>query len=230
MVGTVTNESVQFVWEASPKALPRIEYDLFIDEIFGLGNNSKAVIDLYGHPPKSQAKDVRDFLSVLGTDYIFTCPNHYVMQGYAKSTPVYNYLFDHLNSFNKFMQHDWYPECDDWICHGSEIPILFSSEYFVNASMRPVLTPGEIILSAQMKALWSNFARSGNPNSPAVIPVAAGDPALVVPLFTANGVRNSLNLSVPSGMVVNYRQHYCAVLDKVGYNLDRVSLAAASQV
>ena len=78
-------------------------------------------------PPANQTRhrDVRYFLSILGTDYIFTCPTAMAAAGIAARSPTYVYLFDHLNSYNKYMQHDWIPECDDFICHGSELPALF---------------------------------------------------------------------------------------------------------
>lgn len=36
MTGTVANESIQFIWLASPTPLDKLDYDLLLDELFGL--------------------------------------------------------------------------------------------------------------------------------------------------------------------------------------------------
>ena len=88
ILGTVANESVQFVWGVQPKPMPKIEFDLFVETLFGL-KFGEEVLKLYGPPPANETKDTRYFLSILGTDYIFKCPNRYAAKGYSQKVDTY---------------------------------------------------------------------------------------------------------------------------------------------
>ena len=124
MTGTVANESVQFIWKASPKPLPYDEFVLYIESIFGIVDAGK-LFKMYGKPPKEQIDngDVRDFMSDVGTDYIFTCPNKRFGKDASRVNPdTYLYYFNHLLSYNEFFQGEWHPECRGWICHGKHHP------------------------------------------------------------------------------------------------------------
>ena len=96
--------------------------------LFGL-KFGEEVLKLYGPPPANETKDTRYFLSILGTDYIFKCPNRYAAKGYSQKVDTYMYRFAHLLSYNTFLQNASVPECDDYVCHGTDLPILFNTEY-----------------------------------------------------------------------------------------------------
>ena len=121
MTGTVANESVQFIWKASPKPLSYDAFVLYIESIFGIIDAGK-LFNRFGKPPQQQIEngDVRYFLSELGTDYIFTCPNKRFGEDASHSNPnAYRYYFNHLLSYNEYFQGKWHPECRGWICHGT---------------------------------------------------------------------------------------------------------------
>ena len=60
---------------------------------------------MYGPPPANETKDTRYFLSILGTDYIFKCPNRFAAKGYSQKIDTYMYRFTHLLSYNIFLQN-----------------------------------------------------------------------------------------------------------------------------
>ena len=145
--------------------MPKIEFDLFVETLFGL-KFGEEVLKLYGPPPANETKDTRYFLSILGTDYIFKCPNRYAAKGYSQKVDTYMYRFAHLLSYNTFLQNASVPECDDYVCLGTDLPILFNTEYLTPGKDVPQPTSEEHVLSMQMQTAFSNFAKSGNPNMP----------------------------------------------------------------
>lgn len=218
MIGTVSNESVQFVWEVSRKPMSKAEYELFVTGLFG-PKHAKHLFQLYGPPPKKQVenKDVRFFLSELATDYIFTCPIRWAGKGYAKKVDAYIYNFAHLLTYNKWLQNATDPECNDYVCHASELPILFNSEY-LESEDHPLPTAQEHTLSHQMQTVWSNFATSGDPNSPHPIPVQKGRPTnLHFPKFDFNE-DTVLQFDIPTALNSNRRKKFCDYFDTIGYN------------
>jgi len=217
MLGTVSNESVQFVWEVAPKPMTKLEYELFISALFG-PKHAKALEDLYGPPPKNQTDkgDVRFFLSELATDYIFTCSSRWAAKGYAKKVDTYVYNFNHLLSYNNYLQNATDPECDDLVCHASELPILFNTEY-LDTMKHPPPTDAEHSLSHQMQTVWSNFAKSvGDPNKPVPLPVQTGQPPLEFPLFDFDH-DTVMSFDIPSQVVSNRRKKFCDYFDTIGY-------------
>ncbi|XP_071097828.1 acetylcholinesterase-like [Haliotis cracherodii] len=79
---------------------------------------------------------------------------------YSKINPTYLYGFNHRISSNP------YPA---WIgaTHSYETELVFGLP--LNASLG--FTPEEETLSRRMMTYWTNFAKSGNPNSPVSVPV-----------------------------------------------------------
>lgn len=217
MLGTVANESIQFVWGFTPKPMPKLEYELFLETLFG-PKDAKRLFALYGPPPANETKDVRYFLSVLATDYIFTCPNAQVAAAYASQAPVHVYVFDHYLSYTHFVQNDWYPECDDYICHGAELVPLFHTEYLVPNAPTP--TPEESVMARQLQTAWSNFAKSADPNSPVAIPRQDGQTGTFhFPAAVAGKPRAAItNISVPLGTTTAFRGAECDVFDQIGYH------------
>lgn len=131
MVGTVANESVQYIWKASAKPLSYDAFVLYLEGIFG-PEDVRKILKYYGKPPADQVKqgDVRLFMSRIGTDYIFTCANKRFAKDAAKrNKDVYVYYFNHLLSYNDYFQGKWYPECVDWVCHGKCNHLQFSFNY-----------------------------------------------------------------------------------------------------
>jgi len=220
MIGTVRNESVQYIWEAAKKPLSQGEYEIFIEAIFGPFKAHK-VFKLYGPPDEDQVKkgDVREFLAGLGTDYVFTCSvRHFALKA-SETNDVYLYHFDHLLSFNEFLQKDYLPECVPFVCHGSDLPILFNTVYLSKEKGHPNETFEEDVLSSQMEAVWSNFAYSGSPNEPNELPRQMNKPAMIIPKFSSDAMKH-VSFNIPSEIGENLRAHYCDVFDEIGYEVN----------
>ncbi len=216
ILGTVANESVQFVWAVQPKPMPKVEYEIFVEGLFG-PKYGKEILQMYGPPPANETKDTRYFLSILGTDYIFKCPNRFAAKGYSQKIDTYMYRFTHLLSYNIFLQNKTYPECDPYVCHGSDLPIVFNTEYLVPGEGVPKPTAKEHILSMQMQTAFSNFAKSGNPNIPVKMPNE--DPEkndLTWGKYDFN-VDNVFKFDTPSGNENHIRKRYCDYFDTIGY-------------
>ena len=126
------------------------------------------------------------------------------------------YEFNHLPSFETFLDNKLYPECDDQICHGSELPFLWDS-VFLEKGQHPKMTEAESVLASQLEALWANFARSGNPAIPKKVPVQPGQPAIVPPVYDFKK-DVILRLDVPSGTFSRLRGKYCDFFDQLGYH------------
>ena len=215
ILGTVANESVQFVWGVQPKPMPKIEFDLFVETLFGL-KFGEEVLKLYGPPPANETKDTRYFLSILGTDYIFKCPNRYAAKGYSQKVDTYMYRFAHLLSYNTFLQNASVPECDDYVCHGTDLPILFNTEYLTPGKDVPQPTSEEHVLSMQMQTAFSNFAKSGNPNLPITLPTQSGKNTLTWDNYDFNQ-DNVFKFDTPSSNENNLRKKFCDYFDTIGY-------------
>ena len=77
------------------------------------------------------------------------------------SVPRWAYQFDHQPSFPVW-GHTMCREPGN-VCHGDEIPFVFHTTPPDRA-----FTPREVALSNQIIDYWTNFAKTGNPNSPSL--------------------------------------------------------------
>lgn len=187
--------------------------------------HTKAPSVLAQYPPVPIIGDKREALGVLGTDYIFTAATRYVMSLINNATqskyPVYNYILyvcaiffkkhpifltlcffsDHAFSFDGWGPN--YTFCNGHACHGVELPFVFHTGDQFDTD--------EIRLSVQIVQYWTNFARSGSPNSPA--PVATQWPA-----FSMQNLQSML-LQTPSNKIVTgYKREKCDFWDGIGYH------------
>ena len=112
----------KFVWGFEPEPLDKLQYEIFVTSIFGV-KDAAQIFKLYGPPPPGQKDDVRYFMSVFATDYIFTCPTALAAASLAAHAPTYTYLFDHLLSYSRYVQHDW---CAPRICWAMLCFVLYA--------------------------------------------------------------------------------------------------------
>ncbi|GBG33071.1 Acetylcholinesterase 1 [Hondaea fermentalgiana] len=224
LIGSVANESVAYIWDVSPDPMPKLKYELFIEAIFG-PLDAHRVFHQYGPPDQAMTRegDVRKFLTQIATDYIFTCSIRAFAKHAAQTNPVFVYYYNHLPSFNHFMQDGLSPGCEHEICHGCDLAMLFNTMYLArNESHQPAPgpTPAELILSSQMQTVWTNFARTGNPNSPRKLPRQSDSPeALFFPKFNVSR-QGMLTMQVSSHPQYDFREVVCDMFDKIGYEVN----------
>jgi len=205
ITGTVTNESLLFVWEAFPVGLGIAEYEVVLEALFP--GNEQAILEQYPVPPNTT--DVRPYFSIMGTDYLFTCPQRAMAMAVANdNVDLWLYMYNHTISFYEA----WGPnftEC--WtgvVCHASELPLVFQSATDGGFAF----TPDEVILADQIGYFWSNLAKSGNPN----IPIAQD---IHWPQYNSSDAVN-LQFNTPSFTESFIFKENCDFWDKIGYKTD----------
>ena len=215
MFGTVANETVEYIYGAIFFPLPNnasggdLSYEIITDALFTTA--AESVRQFYGKPGGGgYQSDIRPFLSVMLTDYVFYCSNRYVGAQLTKSTPTYMWYFDKNPSYSANVYEKNMPYCVNNVCHADDLPFIFNP---FNAPLPPGYVPPtptteEVALAHLMQTAWGNFARTGDPN-----PL----PNIVFPRF--DGTTNVLvNYSTPVSLLPGYRNDVCDFFDKnVGY-------------
>ena len=97
-------------------------------------------------------------LSSLGTDAIFACNSRKSIRLFAQFVPVFAYEFNDQNAPQLFLPSVSFPY---GAAHASEIQYIFNLPQSINNP----LSVDQIQLSNDMVKYWTQFARSGNPNS-----------------------------------------------------------------
>jgi para-nitrobenzyl esterase len=153
------------------------------------------VYPLSAYPPPSTAPSVA--LGALGTDSVFSCHARIAARSLSQYVPTFQYEFNDPNApMLYFAPPISFPT---GAYHASELTYLF------NLSQTPVppppFTAAQQSLSDAMTGYWTQFARSGDPNSP-------GAPNW--PAYGASDLFQSLQPATPvtgSGFVTD---HKCA--------------------
>lgn len=200
IAGNVNTEAILFIYQADKKPLSHTDYDLVLAASF----HEKALKIADKYPlPSNETSDARNHLSVLGTDYIFWCPNRYMMNGFKKfsKNPLYFYLFDHAIDQSKFAWGNNYQICWDVenVCHGTEL--LF---WFQPALYDGLWGTGELELSNQILSMWGSFT-NGNP------------PSSQWPQYSPD-TQPIWKFRIPQSSVeYKHRSDYCDFWDSIGY-------------
>ena len=209
-IGTVQDEGVLFVYSGFPTPIPLAEYRVIITGLFQ--QHALAVLSRY---PCTNQSDCRPTMSTLATDYVFACPSRNATRNMIKYNPVaYMYHFDHLINADGNNTNIWGPnfaECQYQICHGSELPYVFSS---LELPPSPYTWgPGEQAFSHSMATYWGNFGNSHSPNAPLPVPTQW-------PVYTTSSdtiLRMYYDDQVNFPLQQNYLQSQCDFWDSLGY-------------
>jgi acetylcholinesterase/cholinesterase len=219
IVGNVEEEALLFIWEVLPNGPASAkDYQGIVEWVFG--PNAPTVLATYPPYPTIPTFDYRYLMQLMGTDWIFTCPNRYIATGIAKyngGQPFYMYRFNHALSFDAWGPN--YTECVGHVCHGSELVYLFQSETQGNSGF--LFTDQEQLMANSITAAWTNFAHTSNPNTPpSELSHRLKSPSAVDitwPLWTPDTDLRITYSSPSSEIVPNWRGTYCDIWDKVGY-------------
>ncbi|GAM27469.1 hypothetical protein SAMD00019534_106450 [Acytostelium subglobosum LB1] len=200
IVGTVKEEALLFIYQASAKNITEEEYAGVLALLF----YEKAVDIAAGYPPVHS--DNRPVMSVLGTNFIFVCPNRNMTRYLNRVEPVFTYQFQHVLSFDAWGPD--YPYCVGHVCHGSELPFIFNSASLGGYTF----DADEQVLAYAMNNYWMNFVANGNPNIGLSVPT-------VWPNYDTN-TDQSMIFQAPTPFVqANVLEPQCNSLDQlVGYN------------
>jgi para-nitrobenzyl esterase len=113
------------------------------------------------YPITDYQGDVRLALSAIGTDYLFSCPGRRAARSFSKVVPTHAYEFNDPNAPTVLAPPVNFPF---GAYHASELPYLFDS---TTLGGHAPLTPDQEQLAAAMVRYWTQFAATGDPNSPA---------------------------------------------------------------
>ena len=168
MIGTTANETVIFVYEVfntSPGQylnLSLIEYEivaaLLVGPVFAFESTS-----IYPYPTPLPT-DFKMFSSALLTDGLFLCPTRNATEALQAAQPfrrskAYHWQYSHVLAESPALWQSNFTECDEVVCHGSDLPELFHP-------LRPNLanfTAEEDALAKTMQRYIANFAATGAP-------------------------------------------------------------------
>eukprot|EP01133_Synstelium_polycarpum_P003717 gene3717-4285_t len=205
LLGTVRDEALIFIASVSTN-INKLEWNGALIDFFGISAPS-LIKQTYASYINSST-NYFELLSLLGTDYIFVCPTRAAAQSLAVNggQPVWQYQFQHVSSFNAYIGQ--FPECQDMVCHGLELPYVFDT---VTSTNQFTFTPQELQLSLDLMQYWTNFAKTGNPNTG-----SAPSPSLEWPAFDKSSDQ-SLIFQTPSFTTVGLRKSYCDFWDTRGY-------------
>jgi len=91
-------------------------------------------------------------------DYLLTCPTKFISDAFAVSGSTYSYVFTHQPYWALIKRNPY------GAFHSSEIPFVFSTLTKIYN-----YTPPEVDLERQMTKFWTNFGKSGNPNTEGIM-------------------------------------------------------------
>lgn len=139
--------------------LTSAEYDTAVSALWGTTIGS-AVLSLY---PYASYPSGGVALGASGTDGIFSCPARNADQLLSQFVPTYVYEFNDENAPPPQSFFGGLLTFPLGAYHTSEVQYLFKgADIFGNVS----LSPQQHRLSAAMVRYWTQFAKTGNPNSP----------------------------------------------------------------
>jgi len=135
-------------------------------------------------------------LGAIGTDAVFSCNARHAAGRLSQFVPTYQYEFNDPNAPMLYLPPVSFPT---GAYHASELDYIFD----INQTPvpNPGLSPTQQALSDAMVGYWTQFARSGDPNS-------VGAPTW--PLFEASDQFQSLHPSTPTTNTGFAIDHKCA--------------------
>jgi carboxylesterase type B len=168
MIGTTSNETVIFVYEVfntSPGQylnLTQVEYELVAALLVGPVFAAESVF-LYPFPTPMPT-DFKMFSSALLTDGLFLCPTRNASEALQAASPfrkskAYHWQYSHVLQQSAALWSTNFTECDEVVCHGSDLPELFHPHQPSLANF----TAEEDSLAKVMQSYIAAFAATGAP-------------------------------------------------------------------
>ncbi|CAF1467443.1 unnamed protein product [Adineta steineri] len=191
IIGTVTEECYNFVYETWNKTVSPSEYIGVIIVLF----REKASKVLQQYPPESSG-DQRFLIVRFATHWVFSCSTRV----FARKAASYNYVYGYPSNKDNLKKNSI--QCTDHACHADELPFLFES-YWNN------FTDTGRYISQSMATYWTNFAKSQDPNDPLKVPVSW-------PRVTS-GNETYMYIQDPLQIGTNFLKSDCDVWDEIGY-------------
>ncbi|XP_046549298.1 cholinesterase 1-like [Haliotis rubra] len=180
--------------------LSQREYESLLSFDFVGGRGIGEPLRLFYESQKVPLKDTHyfDVVTRMTSDRDFKCPHLEFDRLYSPANPTYVYSFNHRLSVSPFPQ---------WIgaTHWYEVDFVFG--WVLEKSLG--CTEEEMELSRTIMTYWTNFAKSGDPNSP--VPVKVNWPASDNTDLSYMALDVGSNLSAGHGAV----HHECVFINRI---------------
>lgn len=189
VIGTVTDEGVEFVYNAWSQPLSP---SLYIEAlIVAFREDAFKIVERY---PPNGTDDQRPLIARLVTQWVFSCS----APVFARNSPSHLYVFGYPPDFDGWSLARY---CKGHVCHGEDKPCLFESAWnnFTDADRR---------VSHSMATYWTNFGKSQNPNQPVKLPITW-------PRLKQN--ESYLYFQDPLALRQDYLKYDCDFWDSIGY-------------
>ena len=190
MIGSVLDDGLSFIYKQWTQPITPLSYAEIAFAFFG-----EQVFDVLARFPPAGMTDQRPRLSQIATQWVFACPTRL----FARRAATYAYVFASPLTAERRTGDSF---CHGHVCHSDELPFLFESRWrnFTDAQQR---------LSESMASYWTNFAKSGDPDTPLRVP-------LPWPRMT-NSSEQYMDLQDPLQVRVDYLKDDCDFWDRIGY-------------
>jgi len=204
LLGSNQDEGDMFTYQIDDY-FDNLEYSALILALFK--ESAADVLNMYP-PPLDPVTNVIELLSKLVTHYLFSCSTRHIANLTAAAVPqTFLYHFDHVLSFSQAWGPN-YKFCVNKSCHGSELPFVFASAPLAGFAWGP----GEEALADAMVLYWTNFAKTGNVNTP------QSPPFQWPPFSSSLAVNGDAHFMTPPQEEAGYLQKYCDFWDGLGYD------------
>jgi para-nitrobenzyl esterase len=139
--------------------LTSAEYDTAVTTLWGpaLAPPVLALYPFASYPTGGEA------LGASGTDGVFSCPARVADQSLAKFVPTYTYEFNDENAPPSQSEFGGLLTFPLGAYHSAEVPYLFTTGNVF--ALPELLSPKQRRLSRAMVSYWTQFAKTGDPNS-----------------------------------------------------------------
>jgi para-nitrobenzyl esterase len=188
--------NVEFVFGQLPPFFYPIVLGILLPSI---GSNATPDQVLAEYPLGDYEQSVGRALTAIGTDALFACPGRRTARMLSQFVPTYAYEFADPDAPQLFVRPASFPYA---AYHGSEVQYLFN---LPNQTGVAGLNTDQRALADTMTRYWTQFARSGSPNSPQT----PSWPAYT----TANDAYMSLVPPTPEVVTDFAADHNCAFWD-----------------
>lgn len=201
ILGTVSEEGRFFVYSVWNRTLTKVEYESALAILHP--TDFRKLEEEYHITNET---DLRDELSQVVSDYLFTCATRNATQNIIKrnDNQTYLYVFDHATEARGGWGKDTF--CEGHACHASELGYVFQNR------LVGMPTAEEDQLSELMLMYWSNFAHTLNPNS------GPRCPKLRWPVYRAREPVLMYFQTPESDVLSQYRKPQCDFWDSFGFN------------
>ncbi|XP_002741775.1 cholinesterase-like [Saccoglossus kowalevskii] len=208
LLGTLQHETGDMTFRAGIPGLSanngfQFKYNKLHDVLthcFPTAADVSPIIEQYVKRNNSEPTYFRDLLMDITADYSYVCPSLEFATLYSNvGLPVYYYEFDHRPSVS--IAPEWMGAV-----HGDEVPFLFGFPLKEGQDIRHH-TIEEKALSKKMMRYWTNFARTGNPNTESENDIDENE----WPQFGNDGkyiLLNGNNVDKPT-VLTKLRREYC---------------------